>query len=102
MGLRVLGRAAALIVAAALASACGGQTGIGSGASQGLPTASRGHRESGSGGDLVYLMTAKGIVILTYPNWSIVATIPGYRRGTLSAPTRITATFLPWPRIKKR
>jgi len=79
MGLRGLGRAAALMVVAALASACGGQTGIGSGASQGLPTASRGHRESGSGGDLVYLMTAKGIVILTYPNWSIVATIPGYR-----------------------
>lgn len=39
----------------------------------------RAHPASGSRGDLVYAVTAKGIVVLTYPNWSIAARIRGFR-----------------------
>lgn len=60
---------------------CGGSRADGLGA---FPTSSttaqhQAHKSSGSSGDLVYAITAKGIVILTYPTLSIVARIRAYR-----------------------
>ncbi len=59
-------------------AACGGSR---SAPATWVPGAAQGrtHRASGSSGDLVYVITAKGIVVLSYPNWSIVARIPGKR-----------------------
>ena len=59
-----------------LLAGCGAKNGT-------VPTVSsaqaKAHQRSGSSGDLVYAVTAKGIVILTYPDWSIVARISGFR-----------------------
>jgi hypothetical protein len=46
---------------------------------QGLTSQSREHQASGSSGDLVYAITANGIVVLSYPTWSIVTRIRAYR-----------------------
>ena len=63
-------------LAAALLAGCGGQS-----ATELTPmqATARAHRASGSSGDLVYAITSKGIVVLSYPNWSIVARIRAYR-----------------------
>jgi hypothetical protein len=58
---------------------CGGQSGTPGTMPQGATMAARAHQASGSSGDLVYVITAKGIVIVSYPSWAIVAKIPGYR-----------------------
>ena len=53
---------------------------------QGIGIEGREHQASSH--DLVYAITSKGIVVLSYPSWSIVARIPGYRNwyGVCSDP----------------
>ncbi len=43
-------------------------------------TQSRAHRASGSSGDLLYLGTAHGILMLTYPDATLVGTLPSSTR----------------------
>jgi hypothetical protein len=67
-------------LAVALLVACGGsQTGMSGTMPQNPLAQSRAHQASGSSGDLVYAITANGIVVLSYPTWSIVARIRAYR-----------------------
>jgi hypothetical protein len=81
MGIRTLGRRAFGVgLAGFLFSGCGGAQNMISGTAPEAVTAqSRAHRASGPSGDLVYAITAKGIVIVSYPTWSIVARIRAYR-----------------------
>lgn len=70
-------------VAMALLAGCGGMSTAQPGA---LPIGAtvpqgRAHKASGSGGDLLYVTSANGIVIVSYPKWQIVATIPGTNNG---------------------
>jgi hypothetical protein len=68
-------------VAAAMFAGCGGsQPPIGAPGAmpQGVQYSNqRLHKTSGSSGDLIYVTTSKAIVVVSYPNWQIVATIPG-------------------------
>ena len=63
-------------LAAALLTGCGAQSQT---ELTPIQATARAHQASGSSGDLVYAITSKGIVVLSYPNWSIVARIRGYR-----------------------
>lgn len=70
-------RALAIGLGLAFLSGCGAQS---SGTlPQSFGAHGRAHRSSGSYGDLVYAITSKGIVIVSYPTWSVVAKIPAYR-----------------------
>lgn len=77
----VLGlRALALGLAGAILASCGAQSGSQNAAiPRGVSAQSRAHKASGSYGDLVYAITSNGIVIVSYPAWSLVAKIAGYR-----------------------
>ena len=82
LGRRVL----AIALLSFLAAGCGGVQNAAvpqTSAAQG-----RVRQATGSSGDLVYAITAKGIVILSYPTWSIVARIRAYRNwyGVCSDP----------------
>jgi hypothetical protein len=66
----------ALVVATLILAGCvSGQTAL----PQNAVAHSRAHKTSGSSGDLIYAITAKGIVIVSYPTWSIYARIRSYR-----------------------
>lgn len=44
-------------------------------------TQGRAHKASGSSGDILYVTTAQGLVLVSYPHWQILATVPGTNNG---------------------
>ena len=74
MGIWTLGlRALVTALVVAFLGACGAQSG--DTLPPGTSAQSVAHKASGSYGDLVYAITAKAMVILSYPTWSIVARV---------------------------
>lgn len=72
-------------VAVAMLAGCGGSRGQTAGSDM-IPTSSttaegQAQKRSGSSGDLLYVTTAKGVELVSYPHWQIFATIPGTANG---------------------
>jgi hypothetical protein len=52
---------------------------------QGAMTQNQTHQASGSSGNLIYALTNKAIVVVAYPTWQIVASIPVQQPGSDNA-----------------
>jgi hypothetical protein len=79
----------------AMLAGCGGSQN--SMISQGLPSASqRVHRASGSNSELVYVVTSRAVIMVSYPQGQIVGSIPWYfANGILCSDPNNGNVFLP-------
>lgn len=76
--LRLAKRLLALLGIVVIFAGCGGAQSAALPQSQGAMVNHRVQRASGSSGDLIYVSTAKGIVMLSYPAGTVVGKIPWY------------------------